>query len=33
VLKTRTMKDIALVGVSVAFFLVAWIYTKSFDRL
>ncbi len=27
------MKDLVLIGVSLAFFVVAWIYTKSLDRL
>jgi hypothetical protein len=27
------MKDLLLVGVSVAFFALAWIYARTFDRL
>jgi len=27
------MKDLVLVGVSVGFFVVAWMYAKAFDRL
>jgi len=27
------MKDLMFVGVSVAFFVVAWVYAKAFDRL
>jgi hypothetical protein len=27
------MKDIVLIGVSLAFFVVAWVYARSFDRL
>jgi len=27
------MKDIVLIGVSVAFFALSWVYTRSFDRL
>jgi hypothetical protein len=27
------MKDVVLIGVSVAFFVVAWVYARSFDHL
>jgi len=27
------MKDLIFVGVSVGFFVVAWLYAKAFDRL
>jgi len=27
------MKDIVLIGVSVAFFALSWAYARSFDRL
>jgi hypothetical protein len=27
------MKDVVLIGVSVAFFVVAWVYARSFDQL
>ena len=27
------MKDLVLIGVSVAFFVVAWVYARSFDHL
>jgi len=27
------MKDLVFVGVSVGFFVVAWLYAKAFDRL
>jgi len=27
------MKDLILLGTTVAFFAVAWAYTRSFDRL
>jgi hypothetical protein len=27
------MKDIVLIGVSLAFFVVAWVYVRAFDRL
>lgn len=30
--RTR-MKDLVLIGVSVAFFALSWIYARSFDRL
>jgi hypothetical protein len=29
----RGMKDLVLIGVSVAFFALSWIYARSFDRL
>jgi hypothetical protein len=29
----RVMKDLLLIVVSVAFFAVAWVYARSFDRL
>jgi hypothetical protein len=29
----RRMKDIVLIGVSVAFFALSWLYAQSFDRL
>jgi hypothetical protein len=33
VLLTRPMKDLLFVAATGAFFALAWIYTKSFDRL
>jgi len=27
------MKDLVLIGVSVAFFALSWIYARAFDRL
>jgi hypothetical protein len=27
------MKDLVLVGVTVAFFALAWVYARAFDRL
>jgi len=27
------MKDLLFVGITVAFFAVAWLYARSFDRL
>jgi hypothetical protein len=27
------MKDLVLIGVSVAFFVVAWVYARSLDHL
>jgi hypothetical protein len=27
------MKDLMLVGVTIAFFAIGWVYAKSFDRL
>ena len=29
----RHMKDLVLIGVSIAFFALSWIYARSFDRL
>jgi hypothetical protein len=31
--RTPTMKDILLLGMSLAFFGVSWLYANSFDRL
>jgi hypothetical protein len=31
--RTVIMKDLVLVAVSGAFFVVAWLYARSFDRL
>jgi hypothetical protein len=31
--ETSVMKDLVFVGVTVAFFALAWLYTKSLDRL
>jgi hypothetical protein len=30
---TVIMKDLVFVGITLAFFWIAWVYTKSFDRL
>jgi len=27
------MKDIVLIGVTVAFFAISWLYARTFDRL
>ncbi len=31
--RQERMKDLVLIGVSVAFFALSWIYSRSFDRL
>jgi hypothetical protein len=31
--RQERMKDLVLIGVSVAFFALSWIYARSFDRL
>jgi hypothetical protein len=32
-LKYPLMKDLLFIGITIAFFAVGWLYTKSFDRL
>jgi hypothetical protein len=32
-LKAVQMKDLLLIGVTVAFFALAWVYARSFDHL
>jgi hypothetical protein len=31
--ESQQMKDIVLIGVTVAFFVLGWVYARAFDRL